>query len=144
MLNKKGLKMKIKLLNNAKEPIRKRNGDAAWDIYMNQDTIFKAGELSVFDTDIAVEIPYGYMGLLLLRSSSVKMGLMSSPIAIDSNYRGNLKGLVRNMSNKDIAVKKGDRIYSLVVVPILTENLEVVNELSETDRGENWNGSSGK
>lgn len=135
--------MKVKLYNGVQAPTRKRSADAGYDMYLNEDVTFKAHETTVVNTDVAVEIPDGYAGLLCTRSSAAMKSLIMEPILIDSNYRGVCHAIVYNNSDKDISYKKGERVYSLFVFPVFQEPIEVVNRLSETDRGSSWNGSSG-
>ena len=136
--------MKIKLLGNTKCPVRKREGDVGWDLYLNDFVCFHKGETTVVDTGVCVEIPEGWAGLLAMRSSVCRTGLTLQNPIIDTNYRSQIHILVTNNTNKDICYEKGDRIVSLYCFPYLTEELEIVDELSETERGSNWNGSSGK
>ena len=126
--------MKVKLLNGAKAPKRSRKDDAGYDMFLT----------TVIDTSVCVEFPNGYAGLLCTRSSAAKKQLIMEPILIDSNYRGSLHAIIYNSSNEDISYKAGDRVYSLFVFPIYQEPVEIVDKLSETDRGSSWNGSSGK
>lgn len=136
--------MKIKLLNNTKCPKFGRDGDAGYDLFLNSDVVFKAHEVTCVDTGVCVELPKGYAGLLAMRSSVCKTGLIIQQPLIDSNYRGELHTLVYNPTDHDIVYKAGDRICSLYVFPVFTKSLEVVEELSESNRGTSWNGSSGK
>lgn len=136
--------MKIKLLKNTKCPERKRKSDCGWDLYLNDWVCCHKGTTTIIDTGICVEIPKGWVGLFALRSSICKTGLTLQNPLIDNNYRGELHLILTNNTNKDICFEKGDRIVSLYCFPYLTEDLEIVDELSESDRGSNWNGSSGK
>lgn len=136
--------MKIKLLNNTKCPKFGRDGDAGYDLFLNSDVVFKAREVTCIDTGVCVELPKGYAGLLAMRSSVCKTGLIIQQPLIDSNYRGELHTLVYNPTDADIIYNEGDRVCSLYVFPVFTESLEVVDELSESNRGTSWNGSSGK
>lgn len=136
--------MKIKLLNNTKCPKFGRDGDAGYDLFLNSDVVFKAHEITCVDTGVCVELPKGCAGLLAMRSSVCKTGLIIQQPLIDSNYRGELHTLVYNPTDHDIFYSEGDRVCSLYVFPVFTESLEVVNELSESNRGASWNGSSGK
>lgn len=136
--------MKIKLLNNTKCPKFGRDGDAGYDLFLNSDVIFKAHEITCVDTGVCIELPKGYAGLLAMRSSVCKTGLIIQQPLIDSNYRGEIHTLVYNPTDKDIIYNTGDRVCSLYVFPVFTESLEIVDELSESNRGASWNGSSGK
>ena len=67
--------MKIKLLNNTKMPKCGRDGDAGYDLYLNSDTIIKPG-INIIDTGVCIELPKGHAGLLAMRSSICKAGLI--------------------------------------------------------------------
>lgn len=137
--------MKIKLFDKAiKLPEKKREGDAGWDIYLPEDVIFMPCEVTVVDLGFGIEIPSGYAGLLAMRSSVCKTPMQIQMPLIDSNYRGRIHLLVYNPGFHPVRYKKGDRVCSLFVFPVFDEALEVVDELSESNRGENWSGSSGK
>ena len=136
--------MKIKLLGDTKCPERKRDGDCGWDLYLNDYVCFHKHTVTTVDTGVCVEIPEGWAGLLAMRSSVCKTGLTLQNPLIDRGYTGQLHLIIANNTDKDFSYEKGDRVCSLYCFPYLTESLEVVDELSETERGENWNGSSGK
>ena len=136
--------MKIKLLNNTKCPERKRAEDAGYDFYLNADITLKAKSVSIIDTGVCVELPKGTAVLLELRSSICKQNLIIQQPLIDENYRGEIHGMIYNANDFDISFKAGERLYSMYVFPVIQEPMEVVEELSETDRGASWAGSSGK
>lgn len=136
--------MKIKLLNDTKCPKFGRDGDAGYDLFLNKDVVFRAHEVTCVDTGVCVELPLGYAGLLAMRSSVCKTGMIIQQPLIDSNYRGEIHILVMNPTDTDFSYAKGDRVCSLYVFPVFTEKLEIVDELSESNRGTNWSGSSGK
>lgn len=136
--------MKVKLLCNTKCPERKREGDAGYDFYLNTGIYLASKETTVINTGVCVEIPKGYAGLLALRSSLCKEGLVLQNPLIDSNYRGEIHAIIYNATNIPKYYKEGERLYSLYVFPVLDEKLEIVEELSESNRGTSWNGSSGK
>ena len=136
--------MKVKLFGNTKVPKFGRAGDAGYDLFLNTDVVFKAHEVTVVDAGIAVELPENHAGLLAMRSSVCKTGLIIQQPLIDSNYRGEIHILIYNPTDSDFEYKEGDRVCSLYVFPVFTEALEVVDELSESNRGTAWNGSSGR
>lgn len=136
--------MKVKLLRDTKVPKQGRPGDAGYDLFLNEDVTFKAHETTVIDTGVCVQIPEGSAGLLAMRSSVCKTGLIIQQPLIDSNYRGEIHVLVVSTLNEDITYKAGDRICSLYVFPVYQGSLEVVDELDESNRGTSWAGSSGK
>lgn len=136
--------MKIKLIKNARMPTKGRVGDAAWDVYLLEDLKLYPGDFFCIDTGICLELDPGYAAIFVPRSSSAKKGICISNCLIDSNYRGEVHILGNNNSNIEWEFKKDDRIASLLIFPIYNGELEQVEELSESNRGSNWNGSSGK
>ena len=136
--------MKVKLLNGTKCPERKRKEDAGYDFYLNSDIVLKAKSVSIIDTGVCVELPKGTAGLLAMRSSICKQNLIIQQPLIDENYRGEIHGMIYNANDFDVSFKVGERLYSLYVFPVIQESLEVVDELSTSERGTSWAGSSGK
>jgi dUTP pyrophosphatase len=123
------------------------DGSAGFDLTAISDPIYDE-EYGVYsyDTGIAMEIPKGYVGLLVPRSSVYKTGLSlcNSCGIIDSDFRGSVSFKFYQMLVRDEGCwpKKGDRMGQLVVVPCLTLS-EEVTELSDTARGQGGFGSSG-
>ena len=136
--------MKIKLIKGAQMPAKGREGDAAWDVYVLEDQTIQAGFNFCLDTGLCLELDPGYAAMFVPRSSSAIKGLMISNCLIDSNYRGEVHLIGVNASPLDYSYNKGDRIASLLIFPIYNGKLEQVDELSKSNRGSNWNGSSGK
>ena len=107
------------------------------------------GSCTIIPLGIAVEIPDGYVGLLVLRSSAgFKRGLslVNNVGIIDSDYRGEMKlcvTLVSESFSAETFVEAGERIAQLVLVPIPQYTLEEVTELSTTERGIGGFGSTG-
>lgn len=138
--------MNIKLMKDAILPKQMREGDAGYDFYLIDDVVIKPREQVVIDTGICVEIPLHYVGQFSLRGSTCinyKHLILKNPLA-DSNYRGELHLILYNDGFlKSIKFEKGQRIASLFVSGIYDKPLNPVVELSKTNRGENWNGSSG-
>ena len=99
---------------------------------------------AVFDTGVHVELPEGTVGFLKSKSGlNVKYGITSEGV-IDSGYTGSIRVKLYNNTTEHYHVKRGDKISQLVILPILTPDVEVVEEFSETDRGDNGFGSSGR
>ena len=136
--------MKIKLIKNAQMPTKGREGDAAWDVYLLKDVYIPAGSGFCLDTGICLELDPGHAAIFVPRSSTAKKGISISNCLIDSNYRGEVHILGMNQSCYDLTFNKGDRMASLLIFPIYNGELEQVEELSESNRGNSWNGSSGK
>ena len=135
--------MKIKLIKNAQMPKKGREGDAAWAVYLLDNCSIPANTGFCLDTGICLELDPGYAAIFVPRSSTAKKGIFISNCLIDSNYRGEIMVCLYNDSKEWQSVEYGDRIAQIVIIPYLQYDLNVVEELDETDRGENGFGSSG-
>lgn len=136
--------MKIKLDNGAIMPTRAHSTDAGLDIYARETQIVPAKESAIFDTGVHIELPNGTAGMLISKSGlNVKHGITSEGL-IDVGYTGSIVVKLYNNSGYDYTVNKGDKISQLVIMPILTPQLELVDDLNETERGTGGFGSTGK
>lgn len=136
--------MKIMLDKGAKMPTRAYPTDAGLDLYAMETQIVPAKESAVFDTGVHIELPVGTVGLLQSKSGlNIKYGLTNEGV-IDVGYTGSIKVKLYNDSGYDYAVSAGDKISQLLIVPVLTPELELVDSLDETARGNNGFGSTGK
>lgn len=165
--------LQIKLLsNNATLPTRNHSTDAGFDIYSAETMVLEPQEKALIATDVAVNIPKGYVGLLTSRSGvSSKTHLVIETGKIDAGFTGNMKINIKNdyednkgetifkrdLKDKIIiederhlykqgtyVINKGDKLAQLVIVPIITPELEQVEEFdSESARGTKGFGSSG-
>ena len=139
------LKLK-KLRSDAKLPSYAHPGDAGMDIYSSEDVLIIAGKTKIISTGLSFEIPYGFEMQIRPKSGlSLNFGLtiLNSPGTLDAGYRGELKILVFNTSDKDYEVKKGQKIAQGIVSKIELVDIEEVSELSDTSRGKNGFGSTG-
>lgn len=143
--NRKGnKKMKIKLDDGAKMPTRAHENDAGLDLYARETQIVPAKESAVFDTGVHIELPAGTVGMLKSKSGlNVIYGLTSEGV-IDVGYNGAIRVKLYNNSGYDYTVNAGDKISQLVIMPILTPPLELVESLDDTERGAGGFGSTGK
>jgi len=104
------------------------------------------GKTAIIPTGLAVSIPNGFEIQIRPRSGlAAKMNItvLNTPGTIDADYRGEIKVILINLSDKVFVVEKGLRIAQMVVCPIIKVHLEEVNELNNTDRGEGGFGSTG-
>ena len=138
--------MKIKLDEGAKVT-RAHSTDAGLDIYARESRIVPAHGSVKFDTGVHIELPKGTTGFLKSKSGlNVNFGITSEGV-IDEGYTGSIAVKLYNHSDIDYLVEKGDKISQLVIIPILTPELELVqstDEFNKSDRGNNGFGSSGK
>ena len=140
--------MKIKRLSDkAKVPTRGSEEAAGWDLHAATDAIIPPHSTVKVSTDIAIEIPAGYFGAVFARSGlATKQGLRPANCVgvIDSDYRGSIIVALHNDTDQTKEVLSGDRIAQLVFIPYASWDWEVVDELSDTDRGDGSFGHSGK
>lgn len=135
--------MKIKLDPGAYMPERAHVLDAGLDLRTPVDVVVPAGGSAVVDTGVHVAIPMGYVGMLKSKSGlNIKNGITSEGV-IDAGYTGAIVAKLYNNGNEDKELKAGQKVTQLVVIPIATPELELVEVLPETERGENGFGSTG-
>lgn len=141
------LNIKIKKLNkNVQLPEQSTAGAAGMDFYLPQPVRFWPKRSKKVPLGVAVEIPEGYVMLLVPRSSTWKTPLRmpNSVGVIDSDYRGEVCALLRNTSIFARTADIGARLVQGVIVPVPSVQIQEVDELSETSRGIGGFGSTGK
>lgn len=151
--------VKIKKLHqDAIIPKYQSQGASGFDFHALEDTTIEAGQTTLVKTGLAFEIPLGFELQIRPRSGislKTKLRIANSPGTVDSDYRGEVCVMLEN-TETDISkpffnyparlmeIKKGDRIAQGVLVCINQAKFEVVNELSNTERGSEGYGSTGK
>jgi len=140
------VKIKIQKIKNVKTPNYAHQDDAGLDIYSAEENyILKSGERKGFLTGIKMEIPSGYVGLVWDKSGlAVKHGIKTMAGVIDSTYRGELIIILINLGSENYLVEKNTKIAQLLIQKIEHVEIEEVENLDETKRGENRFGSTGK
>jgi len=137
------MKMKVVLDPGAYIPTRAHQFDAGYDIYSREDAVIFQNSSGTFDTGVHVEIPVGYVGFLKSKSGlNVKSGIQSEGV-IDAGYTGSIRVKLYNHGSQAVEIKKGQKISQLVLLPIITPDLEVVDSLEATERGNGGFGSTG-
>lgn len=144
------MELKFKRLkDSAVLPIRGTKGAAGIDLTCTNitTTLNEANQLMlVYHTDLAVEIPKGYVGLLVPRSSIWKKSLMltDSLGIIDADFRGEIVAIMKATTDTVPAIyKQGERFCQLVILKKPEYTIKEVEELSKTERGEGGFGSTG-
>ena len=142
--------MEIKIINNSENPLPAyaTAGSAGLDVRANiADAIrLRPLERQLIPTGLFMEIPAGYEVQVRPRSGlAVKNGItcLNTPGTIDSDYRGEVKVLLINLSNEDQVINKADRIAQLVVAKVEHAELTLVQQLNNTDRGTGGFGHTG-
>ena len=143
------MKVNIKKLNeNATLPTYGSEFAAGADLYacIDEDTVILPGETKLIKTGLAIEVPLGYAAFIYARSGlASKRGLAPANKVgvVDCDYRGEVMVALHNHSGAKQVVSKGERIAQMVIAPYLKAEFSVVDELSDTVRGEGGFGSTG-
>ena len=121
---------------------------AGADLYacIDCETVIEAGKSLLVPTGIAMELPFGTVGLIYARSGlASKRGLAPANKVgvIDCDYRGEVMVALFNHSDKPQSILPGERIAQLVIAPYYTAEFALEDELSQTVRGEGGFGSTG-
>ena len=130
-------------------PKYKTDGSSGVDLsaFLDKEIVIKPNSSDLIPTGLKVAIPEEFEIQIRPRSglaAKESIGVLNSPGTIDSDYRGELKIILFNHSNKDFIINNGDRIAQMVLVPILKMEFEEVNSLPDTVRGQGGFGSTGK
>lgn len=140
------MKLKIMVEGGMEPPAYAHDGDAGLDLRITEDVWIHPHQRVNVGTGVRAAIPKGYVGLVFPRSGlASKLGISLSNCVgvIDAGYRGEIGATLVNNDKKPHLLRAGERVCQLVVVPFATCELEVVDELDDTERGEGGFGSSG-
>lgn len=135
--------MKIKLDAGAIKPTRGHINDAGLDLYSPVSLWLHPGQHEVIDTGVHVAIPEGHVGLITSKSGLMAKGITSRG-TIDSGYTGSIKAVLYNHGAEGYLIEAGDKITQLVILPCWIPDLDVVDELEDTSRGDGGFGSTGR
>jgi dUTP pyrophosphatase len=122
-------------------------GAAGLDLRADEDVLLAPGERRPVPTGLAVEIPPGHEGQVRPRSGlAVRhgIGMVNTPGTIDSDFRGEVMVILVNHGQAPFAARRGERIAQLVIAPVVRVEVELVERLSDTDRGDGGFGSTGR
>lgn len=136
------MKMEVAVEIGAVVPSRAHKNDGGLDLYATTGGWIFPKSRKVFGTGFHASIPAGYVGLLTSKSGMMLKGITSRG-TIDSDYTGEIRAVLFNHSWKFIRIKPGQKITQLVILPIITPDLELVDGLEETERGNGGFGSTG-
>lgn len=136
--------VRVKLDKGAFMPERAYEYDAGFDLRCRNTNYIAPHSSACFDTGVHVQIPRNYVGFLKSKSGlNVKKGLTGTGV-IDCGYTGSIVVKLYNNTDEEICIDAGSKIIQLVILPIPYVELEEVETLTTTDRGENGFGSTGK
>lgn len=140
------MKVKLKKLNeNVKLPVYAKTGDAGLDIKATR--IESENDYSItYGTDLCIEIPFGYVGLIFPRSSIRNYDLVLSNCVgvVDSGYRGEIMATFKKTKLDGMYYDVDDKIMQIIILPYPSIEFEFTDELSETERGKGGFGHTGK
>jgi dUTP pyrophosphatase len=143
--------VQVKIVNTSRNPLPgyATAGAAGMDLRANLEAplVLRSLERKLLPTGLFIELPHGYEAQVRPRSGlAVKQGLtcLNSPGTIDSDYRGEIKILLVNLSGEDQVIEPGDRIAQMVVQKVEQADWEPVTVLAGTARNEGGFGSTGK
>ena len=125
-----------------------RPSDAGFDLACAEDVVIAPRAQALIPTGLHIAIPQDYVGIVKDRSSIALRGGTTGAGVIDSSYRGELKIVMFNMTDKDLAFKCGERVAQLVLLKHLDDNaceeVASLDTLGETDRNHGGFGSTGR
>lgn len=143
--------MKIKIVNKSSHPLPHYGTEAAAGVDLraniSEPIILKPLERTLVKTGLFMELPVGYEAQVRPRSGlAFKHGItvLNSPGTIDADYRGEIGVILVNLSNENFTIENGERIAQMVISKHKRAKWILVEELSDTERGEGGFGSTGK
>ena len=142
-------KVLIKKLDSSVElPVYKTNGASGMDLmaFINEPIKLKPQNSCLVPTGISVAFPSEFEIQIRPRSGLAaknNISVLNTPGTIDADYRGEIKVILINLSDKVFVVEKGLRIAQMVVCPVIKASLKEVTNLEATERGSGGFGSTG-
>ena len=144
------VKVLVKRLDpKVKLPKYKTSGSSGMDLmaFIENSIKIKPGELALIPTGISIAFPEEFEVQIRPRSglaAKKNISVLNTPGTIDSDYRGELKIILFNHSNENFIINNNDRVAQMVLTPIVKMELEEINELPNSNRGDGGFGSTGK
>ena len=134
---------------NIKLPTYETSGSSGMDLvaYIKNKITIKPGKTAMISTGIAVAIPKNYEMQIRPRSGlAAKKGIsvLNTPGTVDSDYRGEIKIILINLSKKSFVIKSGDRVAQMILCPVIKAKLKEIQNLPKTMRGGKGFGSTGE
>ncbi|MEO8713204.1 MAG: dUTP diphosphatase [Parafilimonas sp.] len=141
----------IKIINNSLNelPAYETSGSSGMDLRANLHEAVKLEPMqrALIPTGLFIELPLGYEAQVRPRSGlAIKHGItcLNSPGTIDSDYRGEIKVILINLSHETFTIEHGERIAQMIIQPVTKAEWQVVKILNESKRGEGGFGHTGK
>ena len=125
-------------------PVRAHKNDAGLDLFATKGGWIFPFSRRTFDTGCHVEIPAGFFGLLTSRSGMMAKQGITSRGTIDCGYTGSIQAVLFNHSWKFVKIDKYQKVSQLVLIPIITPEIDLVDKLEDTERSDGGFGSTGR
>ena len=143
------IKVKVVMMRGCEEllPAKAHIDDAAFDLRSRSDVVVPVNKSTLVPTGVFIELPVNYEAQVRPRSGLAlkhNITLTNSPGTIDAGYRGEVGVIMFNHGPEDFTVKRGDRIAQMVIAELPEVELESVEALSTTERGDGGFGSTGR
>ena len=143
--------IEVKIINQSDNPLPTytTQGSSGMDLraFLDNSEVLDPMQIIAITTGLFIELPLGYEGQVRPRSGlALKQGLtvLNTPGTIDSDYRGEIKVILINLSGQQQEIKPGERIAQLIVQKVDRVQLKLVDELQKSERGEGGFGHTGK
>nr|MBP6314053.1 dUTP diphosphatase [Chitinophagaceae bacterium] len=144
------LTLDIQIINTSNNPLPsyQTSGAAGMDIcaFLSQEEVLNPLERKLIPTGLFIAVPLGFEAQIRPRSGlAIKQGItcLNTPGTIDSDYRGEIKVILINLSNEIQIIKNGDRIAQMIIAKYEKAEWTQTDILNETQRGEGGFGSTG-
>lgn len=144
-------KVAVKIINSSAHPLPQyaTEGAAGMDLRANltEPVVLQSLERALIPTGLFIELPAGFEAQVRPRSGlAIKQGItcLNSPGTVDSDYRGEIKVILINLSNEPVTLHNGDRIAQMVIQQVSQAEWQEVQIINETQRGDGGFGHTGK
>jgi len=140
------MEIKIQKVEDVKTPCYANPGDAGLDLYSAEELILKPGERKVVSTGVKMALPQGYEAQVRPKSGlAAKHGIsvVNTPGTVDAGYRGVVGVILINHGQEDFSVEKNTKIAQMVINKVEYADIQEVESLDDTERGEGGFGSTG-
>lgn len=137
------MKLKIQKLEDVPAPAYAKEGDAGLDFYSAEEIVLKPGERAAVRTGLKIAVPDGYVGLIWDKSGlALNNGIKTMAGVVDTGYRGEIKIVLINLGKEEFVIKKNSKIAQMIIQKVERVEIEEVDFLDETARGEGGFGST--
>lgn len=144
-MDRKNILIKFqKIDNDVKTPTFANKGDAGMDVYSNADVEIVPGDIVAVPTGFKMELPESYVALVWDKSGlALKNGIKTMGGVLDAGFRGEVKIIMTNLSKDSFFIPRHTKVAQILIQKVECPQIEIVEILSDSDRGGNGFGSTG-